>query len=183
MLDTLIDNICRLARKNNYRVIAMPIISGGIFGFDDIKMGAALVNALVRKTRAVDCPKMWMICHPDVRILEAITATVNQDETAGEGGSGQRAAAGPGNVSEVREELCPEWPILRRTGTSKGKKDAVENPFPKLKHGNTFETFKLCKGVYRPTHANARKRETNLDTMNGIASMLQESPAGRCAVY
>ncbi len=162
-LDSLIDNICQLARENNYRVIAMPIISGGIFGFDDIKMGAALVNALVRKTKTVDWPKMWMICHPDVRILEAITATVNQDETAGEGGSNQGAAAGPVNVSEVREEPCPEWPILRRTGTSKGKKDAVENPFPKLKHGNTFETFKLGKGVYRPTHANARKRETNLD--------------------
>ncbi len=72
-LDNLIDNMCQLARENNYSVIAMPIISGGIFGFDDIKMGAALVNALVRKTNAVDWPKMWMICHPDARVLEAIT--------------------------------------------------------------------------------------------------------------
>ncbi len=38
-LDNLIDNMCQLASDNNYRVIAMPIISGGIFGFDDIKMG------------------------------------------------------------------------------------------------------------------------------------------------
>ncbi len=89
-LDTLIDNICQLTRENNYRVIAMPIISGGIFGFDDIKMGAALVNALVRKTRAVDWPKMWMICHPDVRVLKAITIIVNQDQAAGEGRFGQR---------------------------------------------------------------------------------------------
>ncbi len=162
-LDNLIDNMCQLTRENNYRVIAMPIISGGIFGFDDIKIGAALVNALVRKTSAVDWPKMWMICHPDARVLEAITTTVNQDQAAGEVRSGQRVATRSGIAAEVREEFCPEWTILKRTGTSRGKKDAVENPFPKLKHGNTFETFKLGKGVYRPTIANARKRETNLE--------------------
>ncbi len=162
-LDSLIDNMCQLARENKYRVLAMPIISGGIFGFDGIKMGAALVNALVRKTSAVDWPKRWMICHPDARVLDAITATVNQDQAAGEGRSGQRAATGSGNAAEMREEPCPEWPILKRTGTSRGKRDEVDNPLPRLKHGNMFETFKLGKGVYRPTHANARKRETNLD--------------------
>ncbi len=73
---------------------------------------------------------MWMICHPDVRVLEAITATVNQEETAGEGGSGQPAAAGPGNVFEVREEPCPEWPILKRTGTSRGKKGCSRKSVP-----------------------------------------------------
>ncbi len=73
----------------------MPIISGGIFGFNDIKMGAALVNALVRKTNAMEWPKMWIICHPDARVLEAITTTVNQDQAAGEGRPDQGAAAGP----------------------------------------------------------------------------------------
>ncbi len=89
-LDTLIDNICQLARENNYRVIAMPIISGGIFGFDDIKMGAALVNALVKKTNTIEWPKMWTVYHPDVRVLKAITIIVNQDQAAGEGRLGQR---------------------------------------------------------------------------------------------
>ncbi len=75
-LDYLIGNICQLAGDNKYCVIAMPIISTGIFRFDDIKIGATLVNALVRKTNIVEWPKMWMICHPDVRVLKAITNTV-----------------------------------------------------------------------------------------------------------
>uniref|UniRef100_A0A671P9M3 Macro domain-containing protein n=1 Tax=Sinocyclocheilus anshuiensis TaxID=1608454 RepID=A0A671P9M3_9TELE len=54
-LDTLIDNICKLARDNKYRSVAMPIISGGIFGFNEITVGAALVNALLRKTDGTDC--------------------------------------------------------------------------------------------------------------------------------
>ncbi len=101
----------------------MPIISGGIFGFDDIKMGAALVNAFIRKTNMVEWPKMWMICHPDVRVLEAMTITVNQDQATGEGRSGQRAVTGSGIAAEVREEPCPEWPSLKWTGTSRRRKD------------------------------------------------------------
>ncbi len=163
-LDNLIDNICQLARANKYRNIAMPIISGGIFGFNDIKMGAALVNALVRKTNAMEWPKMWIICHPDARVLEAITTTVNQDQAAGEGRPDQGAAAGPAMPDtrpEIREEPCPTWSGLKRTGTSRGKKGEVVNPFPKLRHVNTFETFQFGKGVYRPAHAKARKRDTN----------------------
>ncbi len=51
-LDGLIDKICLLARDNECRTVAMPIISGGIFGFNDIVMGTALVNTLRKKRPA-----------------------------------------------------------------------------------------------------------------------------------
>ncbi len=89
-LDYLIGNMCQLAGENKYCVIAMPIISTGIFRFDDIKIGATLVNALVRKTNTIEWPKMWTVYHPDVRVLKAITIIVNQDQAAGEGRLGQR---------------------------------------------------------------------------------------------
>ncbi len=81
-------------------------------------MGAALVNALVRKNNAVEWPKMWMICHPDARVLEVITTTINQGQAAGEGRPDQGAAAGPvmtDTRAEIREEPCPGWSVLRRT--------------------------------------------------------------------
>ena len=92
---------------------------------------------------------------------------VNQNEAAGEGGSEQRT--GRGHIAnelrtEAREcEKDPEWPVLRRTVTSRGAKDPVENPFPKLKLGKSYETFRMGKGSYRPTHAKSRKKETLLE--------------------
>ncbi len=42
----------------------------------------------------------------------------------------------------------------------------MENPFYKLKLGESFETFQLGKGLYRPTHAGVKKAETNLERGN-----------------
>ncbi len=169
-LDGIIDKICLLARDNNYKVVAMPIISGGIFGFNNVDMGASLVHTLRRKTDRVEWPRMWIVCHPDATVLKAITARVNRDQAAGEGRSDQGGAVRqepPAARSRaVEEEALPDYPILKQTATSKGKKDQVENPFYKLKLGNSFETFQLGKGLYRPTHAKIKKTETNLEREN-----------------
>lgn len=57
----LIDNICKLARNNNYQSVSMPIISGGIFVISEITMGAALVKPLIRKTDRTNLPKVWTV--------------------------------------------------------------------------------------------------------------------------
>lgn len=92
---------------------------------------------------------------------------VNQNAEAGEGKSdkGKSPKLKSTNLrAEAPEyEPDPQWPILRRVKTSRGRKDQVENPFPKLKLGESYETFRLGKGSYRPTHAKSRKRETLLE--------------------
>lgn len=169
-LDGIVDKICLLARDNNYKTVAMPIISGGIFGFNDVDMGASLVNTLRRKTDHTEWPRMWMVCHPDATVLSAITARVNLDQAAGEGRSDQGATVRREQpVTQpraVEEEPLPDYPILKRTATSRGKKNQVENPFYKSKLGESFETFQLGKGLYRPTHAKVKKTETNLEREN-----------------
>ncbi|KAF4106207.1 hypothetical protein G5714_012197 [Onychostoma macrolepis] len=167
-LDGIIDQICLLSRENNYHTVAMPIISGEIFGFNDVVMGVALVNTLRRKTDRTEWPRMWMVCHPDASVLRTITDRVNEDQTAGEGSSDQRNTARQeqqtaAQTRVVEEEPIPDYPILRRTTTSRGKKNQIENPFYKSKLGDSFETFQLGKGLYRPTHAKSKKAETNLD--------------------
>ncbi|KAF4099030.1 hypothetical protein G5714_021060 [Onychostoma macrolepis] len=131
-------------------------------------MGVALVNTLRRKTDRTEWPRMWMVCHPDASVLRTITDRVNEDQTAGEGSSDQRSTARQeqqtvAQTRVVEEEPIPDYPILRRTTTSRGKKNQIENPFYKSKLGDSFETFQLGKGLYRPTHAKSKKAETNLD--------------------
>ncbi len=169
-LDGIIDKICLLARDNNYKVVAMPIISGGIFGFNNVDMGASLINTLRRKTDRTEWPRMWIVCHPDAAVLRAITARVNKDQAAGEGRSSQgdtgRQEPPATRSRAVEEEVLPDYPILRRTTTSRGKKDQVENPFYRLKLGDSFETFQLGKGLYRPTHTKIKKADSNLEREN-----------------
>lgn len=55
-----------------------------------------------------------------------------------------------------------QWQILRRVKTSRGKKEQVENPFPKLRLGESYETFRIGQGSYRHTHAKSRKKDTLL---------------------
>ncbi len=116
-LDGIIDKICLLARDNNYKVVAMPIISGGIFGFNNVDMGASLVHTLRRKTDHVEWPRMWIVCHPDAAVLRAITARVNKDQAAGEGRSDQGDAVRQEPLAAwsraVEEEALPDYPILK----------------------------------------------------------------------
>ncbi|KAK2890587.1 hypothetical protein Q8A67_013230 [Cirrhinus molitorella] len=64
---------------------------------------------------------------------------------------------------DFEEESDPEWPELKRVRTSRGKRDQVENPFAKLNQSRSFDTFRLGKGSYRPTHSKSKKNETLLD--------------------
>lgn len=70
IIDIILDKICALARENKYRSVAMPIILGEEFGFDETKIGVSLVSELLRKTHRIDWPKTWMICHPDATVLK-----------------------------------------------------------------------------------------------------------------
>ncbi|KAK2885957.1 hypothetical protein Q8A67_016794 [Cirrhinus molitorella] len=98
---------------------------------------------------------------------EEACVLVNQDERAGEGRSDQGAGQNHEGVEhtdeDFEEESDPEWPELKRVRTSRERRDQVENPFAKLKHGRSFDTFRLGKGSYRPTHSKSRKNETLLD--------------------
>ncbi|KAF4098329.1 hypothetical protein G5714_020359 [Onychostoma macrolepis] len=87
-------------------------------------MGVALVNTLRRKTDRTEWPRMWMVCHPDASVLRTITDRVNEDQTAGEGSSDQRSTARQeqqtaAQTRVVEEEPIPDYPILRRTTTSR----------------------------------------------------------------
>ncbi|KAF4116730.1 hypothetical protein G5714_001283 [Onychostoma macrolepis] len=88
-------------------------------------MGVALVNTLRRKTDRTEWPRMWMVCHPDASVLRTITDRVNEDQTAGEGSSDQRSTARQeqqtaAQTRVMEEEPIPDYPILRRTTTSRG---------------------------------------------------------------
>lgn len=104
----------------------MPIISGGIFGFNEIKMGTALVNALIRKTDRTNWPRTWKICHPDPTVIERITQGVKEDQAAGEGRSDQGVSDLPRSANAMAEFLeensVSGWPVIKRTRTVKGKK-------------------------------------------------------------
>ncbi|KAK9970280.1 hypothetical protein ABG768_026235 [Culter alburnus] len=164
--DIILDKICAVARENKYRSVAMPIILGEEFGFDEIETGTSLVTELLRKTHQTDWPKMWMICHPNPAVLKNITKAVNNDRKTGERGSEQEVRP-KAKTSKLRADAPeyvpdPQWPILRRVKTSRGKKEQVENPFPKLRLGESYETFRIGQGSYRPTHAKSRKKDTLL---------------------
>lgn len=46
-----------MARENKHRSVAMPIILGEDFGFDETKILTSLVSELLRKTHQTDWPK------------------------------------------------------------------------------------------------------------------------------
>ncbi|KAK2878654.1 hypothetical protein Q8A67_019445 [Cirrhinus molitorella] len=84
---------------------------------------------------------------------EEACVLVNQDERAGEGRSdqsvGQNYEGAKHADEDFEEESDPEWPELKRVRTSRGKRD--------------FDTCRLGKGSYRPTHPKSRENETLLD--------------------
>ncbi|XP_065095999.1 uncharacterized protein [Paramisgurnus dabryanus] len=162
-IDTIIDQICASARSNKYRMIAMPIISGGMFGFNEVKMGTYLVMALLKK--AENCPGTWIVCHPDAKVLVNVKCCVNQNETAGEGRSDQITNPRQKLTTLITEvlEYKPN-PLLGSVKTSQGKNGQVVNPYPK--NGKSWETFTLGKGSYRPAHAKSRKKEPLSDKID-----------------
>ncbi|XP_055067717.2 uncharacterized protein [Misgurnus anguillicaudatus] len=162
-IDTLIDQICASARKNKYHTVAMPIISGGMFGFNEVKIGTYLVMALLKK--AENCPGTWIVCHPDAKVLVNVTYSVNQNKTAGEGRSDQITNPRQKSTSLRKEvfEYKPD-PVLRKVKSSQRKNGQVVNPYPQ--NGKSCETFTLGKGSYRPAHARSRTKDTLLDKIN-----------------
>lgn len=95
------------------------------------------MSALIRKTDRTNLTNVWTICHPDPTVMERVTQRVNEDQAAGEGRSVQGASNIPRPVNaavEFSEENSePEWLVVKRTRTVRGRKDRAENPFPKLK--------------------------------------------------
>lgn len=74
MIIDILYKISALARENKYHSVAMPIILGEEFGFDETKIGASQVSELLRKTHQTDWPKTWMIGHPDATVLKKYNA-------------------------------------------------------------------------------------------------------------
>lgn len=160
VIDKIIDNICAMARENKYQTVAMPIISGGAFGFNEVAMGTILIAALLRKNAQTEWPRTWVICHPNANMLKQVKQNINRDTDASERRLSQetepRQRSHNFRAEALEYEPDPNWLVLNRVKTSRGE-EPVENPFPKLNYGRSFETFRLGKGTYRPTHARSKK--------------------------